>query len=126
MGEENRRLIERFWATMNANDWAAMGALLHDDYSLDYPQSGERFRGWAAAIAINAEYPVVGRWTFTVRTIVADAAGVATDVVFANGAGEYRVQSFFAVRDGLIARMVEYYPEPFAAPAERARLVGDE
>jgi len=126
MGKENRRLIERFWATMNANDWAAMGALLHDDYSLDYPQSGERFRGRAAAIAINAEYPVVGRWTFTVRTIVADAAGMATDVVFANGAGEYRVQSFFAVRDGLIARMVEYYPEPFAAPAERARLVGDE
>ena len=40
-----RQRIEHFWQTMNANDWQAVSALLHDDYLLVYPQSGERFRG---------------------------------------------------------------------------------
>jgi ketosteroid isomerase-like protein len=126
MGEENRRLVERFWATMNTNDWGEVGALLHDDYTLEYPQSGERFRGRATAVAINAEYPVAGRWMFVVRAIVADAGGAASDVVFSDGAGEHRLQTFFQMRDGLIWRMVEYYPEPFDAPASRAHLVNGE
>lgn len=125
MSAETRRLIEQFWATMNENDWEAVGPLLHDDYILEYPQSGEQFRGRAAAVAINAEYPVVGRWSFVVRTLVADGANAASDVVFTDEAIEHRLQTFFEVRDGLIYRMVEYYPEPFPAPAERAHLVSD-
>jgi Domain of unknown function (DUF4440) len=44
-GRTPRQLVEQFWQTMNANDWRAVGALLHDDYLLTYPQSGERIRG---------------------------------------------------------------------------------
>jgi hypothetical protein len=31
--------------------------------------------------------------------------------------------SFFTVEDGLITRLVEFWPEPYAAPANRAHLV---
>lgn len=65
-----------------------------------YPQSGERFRGRAAFIAINAEYPTAGRWSFAVRTIVADVASTTSDIVFANAAGKYRLQSFFELWEG--------------------------
>ncbi len=41
----SRQRIEHFWQMMNSNDWHAVSALLHDDYLLVYPQSGERFRG---------------------------------------------------------------------------------
>src|SRR5947208_156475 len=61
---QNRQLIERFWATMETNDFRAVGDLLHDDFVLDYPQSGERFRGREHWVAINANYPAHGRWHF--------------------------------------------------------------
>ena len=34
-----------------------------------------------------------------------------------------RAVSFFIVAHGKITRMVEYWPEPFPAPAKRAHLV---
>jgi len=34
-----------------------------------------------------------------------------------------RAISFFTLRDGRICRIVEYWPEPFAPPSNRAHLV---
>jgi hypothetical protein len=34
-----------------------------------------------------------------------------------------RAVSFFEVADGLVRRIVEYWPEPYDAPANRAHLV---
>ena len=56
--------MERFWATMRTNDFQAVGELLHDDYVLEWPQSGERIRGRANFVAINENYPAHGRWEF--------------------------------------------------------------
>ena len=56
----SRQRIEQFWQTMNTNDWHAVSALLHDDYLLVYPQSGERFRGRENFIALNSQYPAAG------------------------------------------------------------------
>lgn len=83
---------------------------------LEYPQSGERFRGRDTWVAINEEYPAAGRWHFTVDRIVAGEQGVVSDV-------SARSVSFFELRDGRIRRRVEYWPDPFEAPAWRARLV---
>jgi ketosteroid isomerase-like protein len=122
-GDENRELVERFWRAMNTNDWQAVGALLHDDYTLDWPQSGERIRGRDHFAAVNAHYPAAGRWRFTPNRVVADASGAASDVTVTDGVRSDRALSFFAFRDGRIWRMTEYWPEPFAAPAWRARWV---
>ena len=121
--EQNRQLIERFWATMGTNDFRAVGDLLHDDFVLDYPQSGERFRGREHWIAINANYPAHGRWHFVVHRIVADEHAVVTDVTVTDGVVVARSILFSEVRDGLIARQTEYWPDPFAAPAWRAQWV---
>jgi hypothetical protein len=129
MGAETRRLIEQFWALMNANDWEAAALLLHERFTLEYPQSGDRFRGRAAFLALNAESPAIGRWSFAVRTIVASTASAATEVVAFDEVRDDRILSFFEVRGGLIWRMIEYWaewPEPFVAPAVREGLVPDE
>jgi hypothetical protein len=55
-----RQLVEQFWQTMNTNDWHAVSALLHDDYVLVYPQSGERFRGRERFIALNSRRQALG------------------------------------------------------------------
>ena len=115
----NRQLVERFWRTMNENDSRAAGQLFHDDYVLDWPQSGERIRGRANFAAINEHYPASGRWVFNVHRVIADGKGAATDVAVTDGAISARALSFFEIRDGLIWRMTEYWPDPFEPAAWR-------
>lgn len=59
--EKNRYILEQFWAAMNTNDFGAVGIWLHDDYVLEWPQSGERIRGRDNFVAINKNYPAAGR-----------------------------------------------------------------
>lgn len=122
-GKDNRQMVERFWQTMNTNDWEAVGRLLHDAFTLDWPQSGERIRGRANFIAVNASYPAVGPWRFAVRRIVADVDGAVSDVEVTAPEVHARVVSFFEPRDGLIARITEFWPDPFAAAAWRTQWV---
>ena len=123
MGIDNRRLVERFWQTMNTNDWETAARLFDDDYVLDWPQSGERVCGRANFVAINASYPAAGRWSFTVHRIVADDEGAVTDVEVTDTARVDRAISFFRMRNGRIWRVVEYWPDPFEAASWRARWV---
>jgi hypothetical protein len=123
MRDEAISVVERFWELMNTNDWVAVGALLGDEYVLEWPQSGERIRGRANFIAVNAEYPAAGPWRFTVHRIVGGAGEAASDVSVTDGVQAARAVSFFSVRAGLIVRQVEFWPEPYEAPASRAHLV---
>jgi limonene-1,2-epoxide hydrolase len=120
-----RLLVEGFWAAMQANDWEGAAALLCEDVVLDYPQSGERIRGRANIVAVNRDYPTTGRWRFDVHRILIDATAQAavSDVSVANDEQHARVVSFFAFGDGLVRRMTEFWPEPFAAADWRAGFV---
>jgi ketosteroid isomerase-like protein len=122
-GHTRRQIIERYWQTMNTNDWRAVGALLHDDYVLVWPQSGELIRGRENFISVNAHYPADGVWRFTVLRVIADEAGTVTDVTATNGTRTDRAVSFFEFRDDLVWRMTEFWPEPFEAAAWRAKWV---
>jgi hypothetical protein len=119
----SRQRIEHFWQTMNANDWHAVGALLHDDHLLVYPQSGERFRGRENFIALNFQYPAAGAWRFTVHRLIAAETEAVTDAGVTDSVRAHRVIPYFEFRDGLIWRMTEYWPDPFAAAPRRAHLV---
>ncbi len=121
--ETPRQIVERYWQLMNSNDWDAVGAVLHDDFLLIWPQSGERIRGRANFSAINANYPATDVWRFAVRYLVADEAMAASAVAVTMAALNAEVISFFALRDGLIRRMTEYWPDPFEAAAWRAQWV---
>jgi ketosteroid isomerase-like protein len=81
----NRQVVAQFWSTMDTNDSRAVGALLHDDYVLEWPQSSERIRGRANFAAVNEHYPAAGPWRFTVQQLIADEHGAATDVTVTNG-----------------------------------------
>lgn len=123
MSDENRRLIERFWETMRANDFRAVGDLLHDQYVLEWPQSGERIRGRENFALVNERYPAAGRWAFKLLRIVADERAGASEVVVTDGARVDRAVTFFEMREGRIWRMVEYWPEAFPAAEWRAQWV---
>src|SRR5258706_8703037 len=43
--EANRDLVERFFAASERGDGAALAAMVDDDVVMEWPQSGEQFRG---------------------------------------------------------------------------------
>ncbi|HET9887139.1 MAG TPA: nuclear transport factor 2 family protein [bacterium] len=117
-------VVLRFWAAIDANDFPAAGALLHDDYLLEWPQSGERIRGRENFVAVNANYPTEGRWSVTVHRVIAEGNEVVTDVTVTDDVSTSgRAITFSTLQDGRIVRQTEYWPDPFEAAAWRARWV---
>ncbi len=118
-----KELIEQFWQTMESNDFYAVAQLLHDDFVLEWAQSGERIRGRENFAKLNTAYPTQGTWHFTINSIVADGDEVVTDVFVTDGTLNDRVITFSTIRDGKIWKQVEFWPEPFAAPEWRKQWV---
>ncbi|MBN8579779.1 MAG: nuclear transport factor 2 family protein [Anaerolineae bacterium] len=118
-----KKLIEQFWQTMESNDFYAVAQLLHDDFVLEWVQSGERIRGRENFAKLNTAYPTQGTWHFTINSIVADGDEVVTDVSVTDGTLSDRVITFSTIRDGKIWKQVEFWPEPFSAPEWRTEWV---
>ena len=119
----SKQLLEQFWQTMESNDFYAVAQLLHDDFVLEWVQSGERIRGRENFAKLNTAYPTQGTWHFTINSIVADGDEVVTDVSVTDGTLNDRVITFSTIRDGKIWKQVEFWPEPFSAPEWRAEWV---
>lgn len=113
-------VVARFWMAMNTNDFNAASLWLHEDFVLEWPQSGERIHGRVNYAAFNSAYPAAGPWRFTVNRLVSDGATVVSDVSVTDGVTVARAITFSDVRNGLILRQTEYWPDPFPAPDWRA------
>jgi ketosteroid isomerase-like protein len=116
-------VVREFWRLMDTNDFESVGVVLDTAFVLEWPQSGELIRGAGRFAQVNAEYPAQGRWRFTLRRLVASDDEAVTEVDVTDGVQSARALSFFTLRDGKIVRLVEYWPEPYRAPANRAHLV---
>ena len=116
-------LIQRFWDTMQTNDFRAAGDLLHDDFVLEWPQSGETVRGRDNFAAINEHYPAAGRWRFEIHRILCDGDQVVTDVSVTDDVITGRAITFSTVCDGRILHQTEFWPDPFEPAPWRAQWV---
>ena len=116
-------IVEEYWQLMMTNDFRSVGSRLSDDFVLDWPQSSERIRGRDNLAAMNEEYPAQGRWEFSVNRIVGNDTEAVSDVSLTDGFQKARVISFFTVSEGLITRMVEFWPDDYPAPEDRKHLV---
>ena len=116
-------VVHAFWRLMASNDFASVQAVLAPDFVLEWPQSNERIRGPERFVRMNAEYPAHGPWRFTVHRVVGGDGEAVSDVSVTDGVQAARALSFFTVQAGRIVKLVEYWPEPYAAPANRAHLV---
>ena len=120
---DSKQLIEAFWKRMESNDFYAVADLLHDEFTLEWQQSGELIRGRENFAKINTAYPANGKWRFNINSIVAEGDIVVTDVSVTDGVVKDRVITFSTIRDEKIWKQVEFWPEPFTAPEWRAQWV---
>jgi ketosteroid isomerase-like protein len=116
-------IVRKFWETMRTNDFRAASQLLSDHYVLEWPQSQERIRGRENFARMNEEYPAHGCWQFTVNKIIGNENEAVSDVAITDGVVYARAITFSTVRDGKIAKQVEYWPEDYPAPENRRHLV---
>lgn len=115
-----RHIVENFWRVMATNDFDAASLLLSPDFEYYMPQSQEYLRGREDFAGLNRTYPAQGRWTFDVCSIVAEGPRVVSEVKVSDGAMHAVAITFHTLRDELIWRQVEYWPDPYDAPAFRA------
>jgi ketosteroid isomerase-like protein len=118
---ESGRVVERLWGAMQARDWAAVGALLLDDFVCEWPQSGERIRGRHNYIELNRNYP--GDWRIEAVRVVASGDEAASEVAIRLDGRTDIAASFYTLRGGKLLRETDYWPEPCEAPPWRARWV---
>ncbi len=119
--QEIRAALDQHWAASDASDFEIEHLIYHEDAVLEYPQSGERTRGRQNIQGQRASQPNKKR--FSIRRIVGGADLWVTEFILTyDGKPSYTV-SIMEFRGDKVWRETQYFADPFAAPASRARWV---
>ena len=115
-----RARVQQHWEASERGDVDTEHAIYAGDAILDYPQSGERFRGRASIQAQRSGHKAERH--FTVRRILGDGdLWVSECVITYDGVPTYSL-SVMEITDGLVTHETQYFADPFPAPTSRAAL----
>jgi ketosteroid isomerase-like protein len=114
--------IMRLFEAMDHRDEAALRALTTDDFTMTWPQSGERFRGREdslGALSVQDDAPTpVGE----PRIVGGGDTWVVMMPLRYAEAGDVHYVGVFELREGRVRASTEYFGSPFPAKPERARF----
>ena len=123
MGDADKRaVISRLFAALEAGDFDAANAVISEDFVQEWPQSGERISGREHCTVVWRNYPG-GMPTMQVRSIRGSGDQWVVESSIEYPAGRSLAVSLFEFRDGKLVREVDYFAEPFPAPAWRSAWV---
>jgi hypothetical protein len=115
-----RARIEQHWEASEHGDVDTEHAIYADDATLDYPQSGERFRGRSKIQAQRGGHPAERH--FTVRRIQGGGDLWVSECVITYDGVPTDSISIMEFADGFVTHETQYFADPFEAPASRAAL----
>ena len=115
-----RALIEQHWKASELGQPDAEHAIYAGEAILDYPQSGERFRGRSRIAAQRGGHPAERHFT-VLRIVGGGDLWVSECVITYDGVPVYSV-SVMEFTGGLVTHETQYFADPFAAPPSRAAL----
>ena len=119
--QQIRAALDQHWAASDANDFVTEHLIYHEDAVLEYPQSGELTRGRSNIQGQRASQPSNKR--FSIRRIVGSGELWVTEFILTyDGKPSYTV-SIMEFKGDKVARETQYFADPFAAPAFRAKWV---
>ena len=144
MPGSKEQFFKRYIRAIAEQDFAALEQMIHPDYVGEYPQSGERFRGFANLRAQLERYPgglpaaraddprtkVLGdeeRWAMTPGYTVLPLAGperytTVSRTSYPDGS-RWWVVSIITLRDDKVAHAETYFAPEFDPPEWRRDLV---
>ncbi|HEY5630276.1 MAG TPA: nuclear transport factor 2 family protein [Candidatus Limnocylindrales bacterium] len=115
-----RARLEQHWAASERGDVDAEHELYAEAAVLEYPQSGERFRGRSTIKAQRGGNAAERHFT-VLRIVGAGDLWVSECVITYDGAPTYSV-SVMELTGDLVTQERQYFADPFPAPASRAAL----
>jgi hypothetical protein len=123
MDEPNRRVIDRYWPAFDARDAAVMREIAHDDLVTEWPQSGERIVGKENCLIVLRNHPGGGPVRTDRRTLGSGDVWITESILDYPGGHRSHFVSVFELRHGKIAKLTEYFADPFEPPRWRLELV---
>jgi ketosteroid isomerase-like protein len=118
--DSTRAAVEEHWRASEAGDIEAEHVVYAEDAILDYPQSGERFRGRTTIAAQRGGHPADRHFT-VLRIVGSGDLWVSECIISYDGVPSHSV-SVMEFADQLVVHETQYFANPFPAPASRAAL----
>jgi hypothetical protein len=118
--DSTRAALEEHWRASERGNIEAEHAIYAADSILDYPQSGERFRGRTAIAAQRGGHPADRHFT-VLRIIGSGNLWVSECIITYDGVPTHSV-SIMEFAHGQVVHETQYFADPFGAPASRAAL----
>ena len=112
--------IQQHWDASESGDIDTEHAIYAADAILDYPQSGERFRGRSRIQAQRGGHPAERH--FNVRRILGGGDLWVSEVVITYDGVPTCSVSVMEIADGLVTHETQYFADPFPAAPGRAAL----
>jgi hypothetical protein len=112
--------VEEHWRASEAGDNETEHAIYAADAILDYPQSGERFRGRATIAAQRGGHPADRHFT-VVRIVGGGNLWVSEVIITYDGVPTYSI-SIMEFADESVVHETQYFADTFSAPPWRAAL----
>jgi hypothetical protein len=119
-GARTRAAIEEHWRASERGDVETEHAIYALDAILDYPQSGERFRGRATISEQRGAHPANRHFTL-LRVSGSGNLWVSECVITYDDVPSYSV-SIMEFADEHVVHETQYFADPFQSPAWRAAL----
>lgn len=112
--------IEEHWRASERGDTEAEHAIYAEDAILDYPQSGERFRGRTKIAEQRGGHPADRHFT-VLRMGGGGSLRVSECIITYDNVATYSV-SIMEFADEKVVHETQYFADPFRAPAWRTAL----
>jgi ketosteroid isomerase-like protein len=120
MDAEIHAAIVEHWTASEQGDGEREHAIYADDAILDYPQSGERFRGRAKIQAQRGGHPAERH--FEIRRIQGSGDLWVSECVITYDGAPTRTVSIMEFSGDLVTHETQYFADPFPAASSRAAL----
>ncbi len=117
---KTRARLAQHWEASERGDADAEHAIYAAAAILDYPQSGERFRGRPRIQAQRGGHPAERH--FTIRRITGSGGLWVSECVITYDGVPTNSVSIMEFTDGLVTHETQYFADPFPAAAGRAAL----
>jgi hypothetical protein len=118
----NRIALDKHWAASASGDLEAEHQIYDENVLCEYPQSGEKIRGRKNIQALRGHHPAKPSG-FQIRRIVGINDLWVTEYVIKYTTSIVQTVSIMEFQNGKVIHEVQYFAEPFEAPAWRSQWV---
>ncbi|TCO42334.1 SnoaL-like protein [Kribbella antiqua] len=115
-----RTVVEKHWQASESGNTEAEHAIYAEDAILDYPQSGERFRGRTTIAAQRGGHPADRHFT-VLRIVGSEDLWVSECMITYDDAPTYSI-SIMEFAHEKVVHETQYFADSFRAPTWRTAL----